>query len=185
VKEFRNEGTSEAEFPGRLADMGVPALAMAFHPTIQPDMEWKCEGLGRWNEQPAWVIHFQQRPDRPNALAMFSTHSHYYLLPLKGRAWVSEQGHVLHLDTDLVKEMLAVDLKREHFAIDYKMVSFQKHKVDLWLPESVDAYIQYQGHFLHHYHHYTNFKLFWVGASQKISEPSQADQREKQEQQPQ
>lgn len=175
VQEVRNQGKEEVKLPGNIADMGAPALSLAFHPVVQNDLDWKCEGLGKWNDRPAWVVHFEQRPDRPSVLAMFSSPSHNYSLPLKGRAWVSENGgQVLHLETDLVKDIQPIDLKREHFSIDYKLVSFQAHHVDLWLPENVDAYIQYQGHFLHHYHHFTNFKLFWVGATQKIGDPKEA-----------
>jgi hypothetical protein len=70
-----------------------------------------------------------------------------------------------------------IDLKREHFAIDYQPVAFRKHKVTLWLPENVDVYLQYQGHYLHHYHHFTNFQLFWVGETQKIEPPKEATQQ--------
>jgi Tfp pilus assembly protein PilF len=175
VQELRNEGISPADFPGRLADMGVPVLALAFHPMIQGDLDWTCEGLGKWNERPAWVVRFQQRRDRPSVLSTFITPSHEYTLDLKGRAWVSENGgQVLHLETDLVKELQPLDLKRQHFVIDYELVSFSSHNMDLWLPASVDAYIQYQGHFLHHYHHFKDFKLFWVGSTQKISRPKNA-----------
>jgi Flp pilus assembly protein TadD len=175
VQELRDEGVTPAQFPGRLADMGVPVLALAFHPMIQGDLNWTCEGLGKWNERPAWVVHFQQRTDRPNVLSIFITPSHQYSLDLKGRAWVSENGgQVLHLETDLVNEIQPIDLKRQHFSIDYDMVSFSAHKMALWLPVSVDAYIQYQGHFLHHYHHFKDFKLFWVGSTQKISRPKDA-----------
>jgi hypothetical protein len=186
VNEVREQHAQAVTLSARVSDLGVPGLALAFHPTLQDNLEWQCEGLGKWNDQPAWVVHFRQRSDRPNVLALFTTPKHSYALPLKGRAWVSQgNGQVLHLDTDLVNEIAPLDLRREHFAIDYKLVPFQAHKVDLWLPESVDTYIQYQGHFLHHYHHFTNFKLFWVGASQKISDPKQANQPQKQDQEPQ
>jgi hypothetical protein len=182
VKESRNQGAAEVQLPGRLEDTGVPALVLAFHPIIQPGLDWKCEGLGTWDNQPAWVIHFQQKPKQPNVLSWFESPSHSYPLPLKGRAWVSERnGQVLHLDTDLLQEIQPIDLKREHFSIDYKQVSFHAHNVDLWLPENVDSYIQYQGHFLHYYHHFSDFKLFWVGASQKIGDPKNVDQPQQRE----
>lgn len=172
VQEFRQVGSSETRLPGKLQDLGVPALALAFHPVIQKDLEWSCEGLGTWGDQPAWVIRFEQKPKAPNVLSWFYGHSGGYPLPLKGRAWVSERtSQLLHLDTDLVKAIEPIDLKREHFAIDYAPVSFPEHNVELWLPKTVDAYIQFQGHFLHHYHRYSNFKLFWVGTTQKISLP--------------
>jgi len=177
VKEIRSQGTSETQLPGLLQQDGnATAMALVFHPEVQHTLDWKCEGLGTWNDQPAWVIHFVQKPDQPSVLATFDTPKGAHSLPLKGRAWVSQKGgEVLHLDTDLVKAITPIDLRREHFSIDYKQVSFHAHNVDLWLPENVDTYYQYEGHFLHYYHHFSNFKLFWVGASQKIGDPKEAN----------
>ncbi len=180
VREFRSHDRTQVQLPGRVEDTGVPALALAFHPIIQPDLDWKCEGLGTWKSQSAWIIHFEQKPKAPNVLAWFAGPSESYSLPLKGRAWVSEESkQVLHLDTDLVREIRPIDLKREHFSIEYRPVSFSEHDVELWLPVNVDSYIQYQGHFLHYYHHFNDFRLFWVGTSQKIGAPKEAE-KEKQ-----
>lgn len=184
VEEIREKDSVRAQLPGRIQDLGAPALALAFHPLIQKDLDWKCEGLGNWDDQPAWVIRFEQKPKAPNVLAWFSGAIHSYPLPLKGRAWVSERsGEVLHLDTDLVHGIKPVDLQREHFSIDYRPVAFRKHHVQLWLPDRVDTYVQYQGHFLHFYHRFSDFKLFWVGTTQKIAEPKEADKIEEQNKQ--
>lgn len=180
VREVRDSGAIETPWPGRIAGLGASALALAFHPAIQKDLDWKCEGLGTWDNQPAWVIHFQQKPEAPNVLARFTGTSGSYSLPLKGRAWVSERSaQVLHLDTDLVHEIKPIDLKREHFSIDYKPVFFSQHRARLWLPENVDTYIQYRGHFFHYYDRFSGFRLFWVGASQKINAPKEPNVEER------
>lgn len=189
VREFRTKKDTQVLLPGRVQDTGVAALALAFDPMIQPDLDWKCEGLGTWDNQSAWVIHFEQKEHAPNVLAWFTGPMHSVALPLKGRAWVSANtSEVLHLDTDLVKEIKPIDLKREHFSIDYAPVSFSAHNMQLWLPVNVDSYIQYEGHFLHYYHHFSDFKLFWVGASQQISAPKEAEKpkedQKKEQQQP-
>jgi len=177
VREFRDQGLSATDMPGPLVDQGALSLVFAFHPFFQGDFTWSCEGLGRWGDKPAWVVRFEQRPDRPNRLAVFQSASHIYPLPLKGRAWVSEKGsQVIHMETDLVNPVPAVRLNREHFVIDYQPITFQTHKVTLWLPQKVDVYYQYRGHFLHHYHHYSHFKLFWTGSSQKIGKPKETPQ---------
>jgi tetratricopeptide (TPR) repeat protein len=177
VREWRGDGDSSTSMrlPGRIQDLGAPGLVLAFHRRFHDDFDWTCEGLGRWRDQPAWIVHFQQRTDRPTSLlAGFDTPSREFALALKGRAWVAEKGgQVLHLETDLMKPLLPVDFRREHFAIDYAPVQFPTHKVELWLPENVDVYMQYRGHFLHYYHHFRDFKLFWVGATQKIAGPKQ------------
>jgi len=178
VDEIRNAGPGAGNMLGILADVGSPGLVLAFHPIFRDDFDWKCEGIGEWKDKPAWVIHFEQRTDRPTSLlAAYETASHEYALPLKGRAWVSQkEAQVLHLDTDLVHPMTKIGLTREHFAIDYGPVSFKSHHVQLWLPEDVDVYYQLKGHFLHHFHHYTDFKLFWVGSSEVIGKPKEAEQ---------
>lgn len=177
VREWRGGGDSSISMrlPGRIQDLGAPGLVLAFHRRFHDDFEWTCEGLGKWKNQPAWMIHFQQRADRPTSLLSgFDTPSHEFPLDLKGRAWVAQTGgQILHLETDLMKPLLPVDFRREHFAIDYVPVQFPAHRVELWLPENVDTYIQYKGHFLHYYHHFGDFKLFSVGATQRIASPKE------------
>jgi hypothetical protein len=154
------------------ADEGAPAVVLAFHPFFQDDFTWNCEGLSKWGNRPAWIVRFKQRADRSNRLASFQSSSDAYPLPLKGRAWITEKGgQVMHIETDLVNPIAAVRLNREHFVIDYQPITFQTHKVTLWLPQNVDVYYQYRGHYLHHYHRYSQFKLFWTGSSQKIGKP--------------
>jgi cytochrome c-type biogenesis protein CcmH/NrfG len=166
VNEFRDQGVTASDMPGELADIGAPGLVLAFHSLFQSDFTWSCEGLGDWQGKPAWVVRFEQRPDRPNRLLEFQSSEGAYPLALKGRAWVSENGgQVMRMETDLVKPVPEMRLEREHFAIDYKAVTFPKHKVTLWLPENVDVYFQYRGRYLHHYHHFTDFRLFWTGTS--------------------
>jgi tetratricopeptide (TPR) repeat protein len=178
VTEFRTLISGPPEPAGYIED-GAPVLALAFHPDFRNDFAWTCEGLGEWNNQPTWLVHFEQRSDRPiSRLRALEFPNAEYPLPLKGRAWISKSGgHILHLETDLVNPINAIDLKREHFSVDYEPVSFRLHHVSLWLPQNVDVYLQYQGHFLHHFHHYSNFTLFWVGSSQKIGKPKGADKQ--------
>lgn len=179
VSEFRKQISGAAMPVGFIAD-GAPVLALAFHPDFRNDFDWTCEGLGEWNNQPAWIVHFEQRTDRPTSrLRAIEMPTAEYPLALKGRAWISKSGgHVVHLETDLVKPIEAIDLKREHFTVDYQPVAFHTNNVKLWLPQNVNVYLQYQGHFLHHYHHYTNFTLFWTGSSEKSGKPRESSPQE-------
>ncbi|MGB6875670.1 MAG: hypothetical protein WBD87_06510 [Candidatus Acidiferrales bacterium] len=171
VQEMRNQGVNVENMPGQFADSDA-ALALVFDPLLQQDFNWSCEGLGVWQDKPAWIVHFEQRSDRPNRLATFNTGINTFSLPLKGRAWISENGgQVMRLEVDLVRPLPEIKLEREHFVIDYGPVPFPHHKVTLWLPENVDVYLQYRDHYLHHYHHFSDFKLFWTDAAQKIGQP--------------
>ncbi len=112
--------------PGRLADNGAPGLVLAFHPVYRDDFTWQCEGLGEWKDQPAWLVRFEQRSDRPTSLlAAFYTPLEEFALPLKGRAWISTKtGQVVRLEADLMRPVEPVGLKRQHFVIEYAPVSF-------------------------------------------------------------
>lgn len=172
--EFRVSLSGAADTPGMLVDMGTPALAWVFHPDFSGSFNWSCEGLGEWKGKSAWVIHFEQRTDTPTAgyMQAFEAVSREYMLPLKGRAWVAEDGgEVMHLDTDLTHAIEQAGLLREHFSIDYAPVSFPTHKQVLWLPQDADVYYQYQGHYIHHYHHFSDFKMFWVSTTEKDEKP--------------
>jgi tetratricopeptide (TPR) repeat protein len=150
-----------------LVALGSPALALVFHPDFQSDYAWTCEGLGEWKGERAWILHFTQRADRPTApLQSFNSESGSHLLALKGRVWLSEKGdHVMRLETDLVKPVDSLELKREHFSIEYRLVRFHSHPVSLWLPEQVDLYILYRGRAYHNYSRFSHFELFWTGTA--------------------
>src|SRR5262249_24372248 len=60
VDEFRNGASTPASFPDGIATMGLPALVFIFHPYYSDNFEMTCEGLGRWNREPAWQIYFRQ-----------------------------------------------------------------------------------------------------------------------------
>lgn len=175
VEELRQPSLHAAHIDGQWVGIGSPALALAFHPLFRKDFDWQCEGLGEWRGQPAWLVHFSQSPSQPvSLLHVFVAGSEQYPIPLKGLAWVGEKnGQVLHLETDMVKPQPRLELAREHFAIDYKLVRFRSHPVSLWLPEDVNLYIAYRHRYYHSYSRFTDFQLFWVGAGQEIGKPKQ------------
>ncbi|MDE3137443.1 MAG: tetratricopeptide repeat protein [Acidobacteriota bacterium] len=176
VDEMRAPNPFERLVGVPLISTGSVALALAFHPDFSGDFDWKCEGMGEWKGEPAWMIHFEQRANRPTSRlqAFASKTSGDYALPLKGRAWVAANGnHLVHLETDLVRALEQVRLEREHFAIDFGLVRFHSQPVALWLPKSVDAYFRYEGHSYHEYSRFSNFQLFWVGTAQEFGKPKQ------------
>ena len=175
IDETRDNGISTLDLPGYFADFGAPALELVLHPNFRKDFQWSCEGLGKWQDRAAWVLHFQQRADRPTSpLESFENSYQQFLLPLKGRLWITESGdELVHMDVDLAKPIKEIDLRRYHLSLDYRSVSFPAHKVQLWLPDTTDLYIQFHGRFFHNYHHFTDYKLFWVGATQVISKPKE------------
>jgi len=161
MDEQREQNHVVTSLPERLQDLGSPAVALVFHPKYQDDFQMTCEGLGEWNGQATWLVHFRQLPNRPARLRDFVSGRKSYPMSLRGRAWIlAENFQIVHLETDLVESIPAVQLRREHMSVDYQLVPFPKHSINLWLPQQVDLYYDFRGHFYHHFHSLTEFQLF-------------------------
>lgn len=136
----------------------------------------KCEGATEWNGQATWVLHFQQRKDRPSHTASFSVKGAAYPAELKGRAWIAQDssqdsGEVLHLETSLMEAIPAANVRQMYLSIDYAPVQFRTENVRVWLPQAVDAYDDFGDHRAMINHSFTNFLLFSVRTKQHIEEP--------------
>ncbi len=172
MHETRNGSTSPNLLPGPLADFGLPAIALIFHPYFVDEYDMFCEGLGEWNGKPAWQVHFQQRLDKPARLRVYRAGMQSFPVKLKGRAWFStDDGHILHIETDLLQPIPELRLYREHLAIEYEPVLFQKSNESFWLPSTADVFLNIHGRIYHRRHIFSDFLLFSVDVEQKIAEP--------------
>ena len=52
-------------------DVGLPEMVLIFLPNMQDDYEMQCEGEVEWGGQLTWVVHFQQRKDKPSRTYSF------------------------------------------------------------------------------------------------------------------
>ena len=86
VQEFRNGSVSAQRFPGNIGTIGLPTLALVFHPYYQEKYEFACEGRGTWRGKPAWMVHFQQRTDRKSAMLVYRVGGKSFAVGLKGFA---------------------------------------------------------------------------------------------------
>jgi hypothetical protein len=68
VDEYRADKMSVTDYPDQIASAGFAALALVFHPSMRDNFEMSCEGLGDWQGQATWLVHFRQRGDRPNRM---------------------------------------------------------------------------------------------------------------------
>ena len=172
MQEMRNGSTSPNLLPGPLADLGLPAIALIFHPYFVDEYDFFCEGLGEWNGKPAWQVHFQQRLDKPARIRVYRAGMRSFPVKLKGRAWFApDDGHVLHVETDLLQPIPELRLYREHLAIDYEPVRFKKSNEDFWLPSMADVFLNIQNRMYHRRHLFSDFMLFSVDVEEKRAEP--------------
>ena len=174
VEEYRGNHSMASEFPGGVATNGLPALMLIFHPYNAVNFEMTCEGLTRWNEKPAWQVHFRQRPDKPNTMRAYrlGVDGPSYPVALKGRAWIlADSFQVVRLETDLIAPLPQIKLFADHTNIEYGPVNFQKRNVEMWLPQSAEVFYDWRGKRIHRRHSFSNYLLFAVDEKQRISEP--------------
>ncbi len=174
VDEIRDTDAPLSAFPTRVATTGLAAIAPVFHPYYIGDFEMACEGLGQWRGQPAWQVHFQQRPDKPTRIHGFLVDWKRYPVKLKRRAWISADAYqVVCLELDLMEAIPKIRLQAEQLEIEYRPVQFTRRHLELWLPESADLYMDFRGHRYHHRHSFSDFLLFSVEATQQIQGPQE------------
>jgi tetratricopeptide (TPR) repeat protein len=172
--EYRKRGTSPVDFPDGVETLGLPALALLFHPKISQNYEMTCEGLAKVHGEPAWQVHFRQRADRPNIMKSYRVGANGPSFPvaIKGRAWIAADTYqIIRLETDLVAPLPEIRLAADHSVIEYGSVHFRERGVDMWLPASADVYYDWRGKRAHRRHAFSNYLLFSVEAKQHISEP--------------
>jgi hypothetical protein len=173
-REYRTPAKGGHMFAASGQDTGQVALALIFLPSLQTDYEMSCEGLDKWNGQLAWVIHFQQRKDKPGRTLQFRTEEGPSFAMLKGRAWISmENSQILHLETNLMHAVPSLNLQSGAAAIDYAPVRVESKKLEFWLPQRVEAYWEIANRRIILFHTYTNFQLFTVATEEKVEKPKE------------
>jgi len=171
VDEFRTQRSDVANLPDKIMTNGFPAVALVFHPDMRENFDIRCEGLGQLKGQAVWLMHFQQREDRPNRLQSYKVREYTYPVALKGRAWISADSfQIVRMETELVHPMPEIQFLSQHQITEYAPVAFAKKKVELWLPKSAEVYLELRGHFYYRRHSFDHFMLFSVESTDKLKE---------------
>lgn len=175
VDEFRSGRSDIGVFPDQIATRGLPTLALIFHPDIRDDFEMSCEGLGTWNQKATWLVHFQQRENKPRRIQDYVVNGRNYAVSLKGRAWISaDTFQIIRLESDLTDPIKEIQLRSEHQAVEYAPVRFPKSKSELWLPKNAELYFDLHKHRYFRRHSFDHFMLFSVDTEEKRKEPKEA-----------
>ncbi len=175
VQESRNPTRRSRLTAAMAQDVGLPEMALMFLPEMQGDYAMTCEGTIERNGQATWVVHSEQRKDRPSHTLSFRGGSGaVYPAKLKGRAWIgANSGEVTHMETSLMEEIPAANVRHWYLTVDYAPVQFRTRNVRIWLPQTVDAYCDFDDHRAIVYHTFTNFMLFSIETDQKVEKPQE------------
>jgi hypothetical protein len=173
-REYRNPAKGGHAFPASGQDTGEVALALIFLPQMQTDYQMKCEGLDKWKGQLAWVVHFRQRKDKPAHTLQFRVTKGTYFAKLAGRAWIAmDGGQIIHLETNTMEAIPSINIQSGSTSIDYAPVQIQSKKLELWLPQRIEAYWEIADRRLILYHTFRDFKVFSVDTEQNIQKPKE------------
>jgi tetratricopeptide (TPR) repeat protein len=169
IEEYRDAG---GDVPDNIKSTGLAVLAIAFHPYFRDDFEMRCEGLGEWHGQAAWLVHFRQFDDKPSRLRRYVVNGNNFPVRLKGRAWIRVDNlQIIHLETDLVKPIPEIYLLTEHTSVSYGPVQFKRSGTELWLPQSAELYVHFDKRRFHRSETFDHFMLFATDASDKANLP--------------
>ena len=175
IEDYSEARVPQGGYPDGIASTGFVMLALVFHPAMQDDFDFDCEGQGKWLGKPSWLVHFRQRPDRPNRMQDYTAAGKTYRIDLKGRAWISsETSQIVHIEADIISPMHDIQLLSEHQVVEYGPVPFAKKNTMLWLPKNVEIYFDFRKH--RYYRHYAldHYMLFDVDVSEKVKLPPDA-----------
>lgn len=172
IDEYRGDKTTQAGYPDGISSTGFVTLAFVFDPAIQPDFDFICEGVGNWNGQSIWLVHFRQRHDRPNHLHSYSVGAQTFPVDLKGRAWISaDKFQIVRMEADMVNPMPEIQLLGEHQIVEYGPIPFPKKNTTLWLPKTAEIYFELHKHRYYRRHSFDHYMLYSVDTEEKTKEP--------------
>lgn len=181
IRESHTPTRGTDTFDRSMTDSGLAVLALIFYPPYAAGYDMRCEGQMEYQGHTAWVVHFQQRKDKPAITRSFANDTGHYPAKLKGRAWIAvDGGQVIHLETNLAEWVPGIHLENEAISLDYGPVQFHSHPVTLWLPQNAKVFSTFkEGGALssmlavtessgeHRYfaeYVFSDFKLFFVGS---------------------
>lgn len=171
VDEYRIERSGREESPDHIATRGLPTLAFVFHPDLRGSFQIACEGLGQWNGQATWLLHFRQRDDRPSRFHEYEAGAFTYPGNLKGRAWIAASTfQIVRIESELVNPIPQLQILNEHQTVEYGPVLFQKTNAELWLPKKAELYLDVHKHHYFRRVSFDHFMLFSVDSEGRVDE---------------
>ncbi len=172
IEDYSADRIPQSGSPDGIGSTGFITLALVFHPEMQGDFDFDCEGQAKWFGKPTWLVHFRQRPDRPNRMQDYTVAGQTYRIDLKGRAWISsDTSQIVHIEADIINPMHEIQMLSEHQVVEYGPVPFARKSTILWLPKNVEIYFDIRKRRFYRHYTFDNYMLFDVDVSDKVKLP--------------
>jgi tetratricopeptide (TPR) repeat protein len=155
---------------GYMLTSGFVSAALVFFPDYQSGSDFRYLGRQKIDGHETYVVAFAQIPMKAALVGSFTVGKQSAPTFQQGLAWIDTQNdQIVRLLTDLLKPLPEVRLSKETTQIDYQEVYFKQIAQSLWLPKDVTVTVDWGGKTLRNDHQYSDFKLFNVGAAEKIA----------------
>lgn len=172
LDEYRSEKLTSEGYPDHIASIGFAGLALVFHPDRRDEFALTCEGLGDWQGQATWLVHFRQRQDRPNHMHSYKVGNALHPVALKGRAWITaDKYQIVRIEAEMDKPMPEIQLLSEHQIVEYGPVPFPRKNTTIWLPKSAEIYFDFRKQHYYRRHSFDHYMLYSVETQEKRKEP--------------
>jgi hypothetical protein len=185
--EYRANMSGEAGQPKGLTDgymltSGFASASLIFHPLFQAESNFKYLGRQKIDGRDTHVIAFAQRPEKARINGSFKMGATSMPTFSQGLVWVDPDNfEIIRMRTDLLRPLPDVRLDKETTEIDFTENHFKSIAEGFWLPRDVTVSVTWNGKTLRNRHGYSDFKLFSVGASEKIGKPKQVEETSKEQ----
>ena len=175
IEDYNEDRVPQAGYPDGIRSSGFVMLALVFHPEMQDDFDFDCEGQVKWLGKSTWLVHFRQRPDRPNRMQEYTLAGKTYRIDLKGRAWISQDtSQIAHIEADIINPAHEAQLLSEHQVVEYGPVPFARKSTMLWLPKNVEIYFEFRKRRYYRHYAFNHYMLFDVDVTEKVKLPPDA-----------
>lgn len=180
------KGQPEGLSDGFMLTSGFASASLLFHPNYQAEATFKYLGRQKIDGHDTFVVAFAQRPEKARLYGLFKMGETSMPTFSQGLAWVDSASYeIIRLRTDLLKPLPEVRLDKETTEINFGENHFKSLTEGFWLPREVKVSVDWNGKNLQNKHEYSDFKLFNVGATEKIGNPKQAGRAPAEETSPQ
>ena len=172
-QEYRTVAKGGHALSASAQDTGLVALALIFLPSVHSDYTGVARAwINGAGSLPMWSVSRKDKEKRGRMLVLRTDRGAFPVM-LRGRAWISmENSQVLHLETNSMSPIPTFKLRSNALAIDYGLVRVHSKNLELWLPQHLEAYWEYETYRMVLSHALTDFQVFTVETQERFQPPT-------------